>query len=117
MLRYGVQLGDDPAPRYAAVDDAFVPLLVGRGRGDGRGAGRGARRSTVTGAEVSAVTRDARRAAGRAPVQPDRPSRSTARLAGRRGWRTDLRGRSGPPFDETVDLDPWAIATLIVTED
>jgi hypothetical protein len=44
----------------------------------------------------------------------DRPV--TARLAGRRGWRTDLRGRAGDPFEETVALGPWEIATLAVSE-
>jgi alpha-mannosidase len=113
-VRFAVRLGDDPADAYAAVDDAFVPFLVGHAAGGGPAPARGGVLE-IDGAEVSAVARDG---GGRLTVRlfnpTDRPV--TARLAGRRGWRTDLRGRAGDPFEETVALGPWEIATLSLDE-
>jgi mannosylglycerate hydrolase len=110
VLRYGVQLGDDPAAAYAAVDDAFLPLLVTTAPGGGPAPERGSALE-VTGAEVSAVVRDP---GGRLVVRLFNPTPEpvTARVPARRGWRTDLRGRPADPFEETVELGPWAIATV-----
>jgi alpha-mannosidase len=114
VLRYGVQLGDDPGAAYAAVDDAFLPLFVARAAGGGPGPNRGTALE-VTGAEVSAVVRDG---GGRLVVRLFNPTDRTvtARLAGRQGWRTDLRGRATDPFEEAVEMGPWQIATLVVLE-
>jgi mannosylglycerate hydrolase len=115
VLRYGVQLGDDPEAAYAAVDDAFLPLFVARAAGGGPGPDRGSVLD-VSGAEVSAVVRDG---GGQLVVRLFNPTDRavTATLAGRRGWRADLRGRAGDPFEENVELVPWEIATLVVSED
>jgi alpha-mannosidase len=114
VLRYGIRLGDEVADAYAAVDDAFLPLFVAHAPGGGPGPGRGSELE-VTGAEVSAVVRDA---GGGLVVRLFNPTDRaiTARLTGRRGWRTDLRGRATEPFEEAVELGPWEIATLAVSE-
>jgi hypothetical protein len=114
VLHYGVQLGDDPGAAYTAVDDAFLPLFVDRAAGGGPGPNRGTALD-VTGAEVSAVVRDG---GGQLVVRLFNPTDQavTARLEGRRGWQTDLRGRATDPFEEAVELGPWAIATLVVFE-
>ncbi|MET0729363.1 MAG: alpha-mannosidase [Acidimicrobiales bacterium] len=105
--RFAVHLGDrDP---YAVVDDAFLPLLVTRGGGAGaRGAASGHALS-VTGAEVSAIVREA----GQLHVRVVNPSHrtTTVTIEGRRGWLLDLRGRPLTPFDGTFDLAPWQIST------
>jgi alpha-mannosidase len=115
VLRYGVRLGADAGDAYAAVDDAFLPLLVARSGGAGSAPPRGSALE-VTGAEVSAVVRDG---GGQLVVRLFNPTTrpAAARVAGRRGWRTDLRGRPGAPFEDTVMLGPWEIATLVVAED
>lgn len=115
VLRYALTLGDDPVAAYAAADDAFLPLLSAPAPGGGPGDGRG-RALDVTGAEVSAVIREA--GGAQLVVRLFNPTDApvTARLAGRRGWRTDLRGRAGQPFEEAVALGPWEIATLAVHE-
>jgi mannosylglycerate hydrolase len=114
VLRYGVQLGDDPQAAYAAVDDTFLPLFVARAAGGGPGPDRGSVLE-VSGAEVSAVVRDG---GGQLVVRLFNPTDRavTATLAGRQGWRTDLRGRAGEPFEENVALGPWQIETLTVSE-
>jgi alpha-mannosidase len=114
VVRFAVRLGDDPADAYAAVDDAFVPFLVERAAGGGPAPDRGTALE-VAGAEVSAVVRDG---GGRLTVRLFNPTDGavTAHLPGRRGWRTDLRGRAGEPFEGRVELRPWEILTLSVDE-
>jgi mannosylglycerate hydrolase len=107
-LRYAVQVGADVDP-YELVDAAFLPLTVANapGGGDRPDEGQALR---VEGAEVSAL----RRAPGGLELRVFNPSDdpTTVRLDGRRGWTVDLRGRPLEPFEGTVELAPWRIATL-----
>ena len=111
-MRYAVAVGDDVDP-YALVDDAFLPLMVGRARGVGDGPATGAH-LTVTGAPVSSL----RRHDGRLELRVFNPGTDEAevRVAGRDGWQVDLRGTPIAPFHETVTLPPGRIATLALTE-
>ena len=105
-LRYGIAVGDvDP---YALVDDAFLPLDIARAPGIGTAAARGTA-LTVTGAEVSALKREA----GRLELRVFNPSAdpTTVTVEDRQGWLVDLRGRPLAPFEGTFDLGPWEIAT------
>jgi alpha-mannosidase len=106
-VRYALHLGDrDP---YAVVDDAFLPLQLATGEGRGDVADTGQALS-VTGAEVSALLRDAGSLVLRLFNPTDAPT--TATVDGRRGWLVDLRGRPLEPFEGSVDLGPHAIVTL-----
>ena len=117
-LRYGVAVspsgsqsgkhGDDIDP-YALVDDAFLPLDVARAPGIGTAPAHGAALS-VTGAEVSALRREAGRLELRVFNPSDEPT--TVTIEDRTGWLVDLRGRPVHPFEGTVDLAPWRFATL-----
>jgi hypothetical protein len=105
--RFAVHTGGrDP---YAVVDDAFLPLLVTRGGGVGAPGGPTGQALSVTGAEVSAVFREA----GQLHVRVVNPSAepATVTIEGRRGWLLDLRGRPLRPFEGTFELAPWQIAT------
>jgi alpha-mannosidase len=107
---FALHLGDrDP---YAVADDVLVPLLVTRA-GAGSGASEGQALS-VTGAEVSAVVREAGALHVRVFNPSDEPTRVT--IDGRRGWLVDLRGRPQGPFEGAFELEPWAIATVSLTE-
>ncbi len=120
-VRYGLAVG--PADPYALVDDAFLALrLADPAKIRGMAATRPSSGSdassgqalSVRGAEVSSV----RRVAARLEVRVWNPSHqaTTVELAGRSGWLVDLRGAPVAPFIETVALDPWRIATLVVDE-
>jgi mannosylglycerate hydrolase len=94
---------------YALVEDAFVPLLVGRARGGGA-LPEHHQVIAIRGAEVSAVL-------GRGPRPEVRLFNPTAEpatieVAGRSGWICDLGGRSIERFDRRAELGPWRIATL-----
>ncbi|HEX2701494.1 MAG TPA: glycoside hydrolase family 38 C-terminal domain-containing protein [Acidimicrobiales bacterium] len=105
--RYAVHVGEgDP---YALADDAFLPLLVVDAAGGGHRPPTGTGLA-VEGAEVSAV----RRVGGTLEVRVFNPTASptTMHVDGRSGWVVDLRGRPLAPFDGSVQLDPWAFATL-----
>jgi alpha-mannosidase len=102
---FAVHVGDRNP--YELVDDAFLPLLVTR-------AGGGSQPSTgqalaVTGAEVSAVVREA----GGLRVRVFNPTgdATTVTIDGRHGWLLDLRGRPLRPFEASFELGPWQIAT------
>ncbi|HET6953867.1 MAG TPA: glycoside hydrolase family 38 C-terminal domain-containing protein [Acidimicrobiales bacterium] len=124
-LRYAVAVGDDVDP-YALADEVLVPLRTAGGDGASRGAtavpGREAGRDlpavgsglTVTGAEVAAVVREGDGVVVRVFNPTDAPAE--VRVAGRRGWCVDLRGRPLAPFEETVELLPFGIATLALAE-
>ncbi len=102
---FAVHLGDrDP---YALVDAAHLPLLVTR-RSNGSAPASGQALS-VTGAEVSAVVREA----GALHVRVFNPTSAptTVAIDGRRGWLLDLRGRPLCAFEGTFELGPWQIAT------
>ena len=104
---FAVHAGDrDP---FSVVDDAFLPLLVTRGGGsDATGAETGQALS-VTGAEVSAIVREA----GQLRVRVFNPTAepTTVTIDGRHGWLVDLRGRPVAPFEGTFPLAPWQLAT------
>lgn len=106
--------GRDP---YAVADDAFTPLLVSRlpnaGFGDPDAVGR---RLTLTGAELSSLTR---RPDGRLELRVFNPSDSPseATVEGRSGEVTDLGGHpTGERFDGTITLTPHQIITLALDE-
>jgi mannosylglycerate hydrolase len=108
-VRYAIAVGDDVDP-YAAVDDAFLPLMIADGRGDGDRPEEGSMLA-VTGCEVSAVRRVAGGALEIRVFNPtDAPT--TVELGERRGWLVDLRGRPLEPVDGGFPLGPWGIATV-----
>lgn len=110
--RFALHLGGrDP---YAVADDALVPLLVTRGGGSEATAATAGQALSVDGAEVSAIVREA----GVLHVRlfNPRPTPSTVSLEGRQGWLVDLRGRPMEPFEGSVELGPWQIATLAMPE-
>jgi alpha-mannosidase len=105
--RFAVHAGDrDP---YAVADDAFLPLLVTRGGGDDAPGAPDGQALSVSGAEVSAVTREA----GALHVRVFNPSAeaTTVAIEGRHGWLLDLRGRPLEAFEGSFPLGPWQIAT------
>ena len=119
--------GRDP---FAVADDAFLPLIRARTRRGVAGlAGLGtitppiaagavdssADRGTpltVTGAEVSAVTRADGRVSVRVFNPSDAPTQVT--IEGRHGWLVDLRGRTLEPFEGRFELRPHGIATAVL---
>jgi len=105
--RFAVHVGGrDP---YAVADDAFLPLLVTRGGGaDAPGAPDG-QALAVSGAEVSAITREA--GALHVRVFNPSPAATTVAIEGRQGWLLDLRGRPLQAFEGHFELGPWQIAT------
>jgi alpha-mannosidase len=111
-FRFALRAGGEVADAYGAVDDAFLPLLVTRSAGQGDAADAGTA-LTVTGAEVSAV----RREAGQLEVRVFNPTPDavTVRIDGHRGWLVDLRGRSLEPWESSFELGPWRIATAQLT--
>jgi hypothetical protein len=122
--RYAVAVGDvDP---FALADEVLVPLRVaapaGAGRGTTAAAGPAPARDlpatgsalTVTGAEVSAVTREGDALVVRVFNPEDAPV--AVRMEGRRGWLVDLRGRPLLAFEGGFELRPRGIATAVVTD-
>jgi mannosylglycerate hydrolase len=107
-FRYALRPGTDTSRAYEAVDEAFLPFEVTRSSGGGPLPDTGTALS-VTGAEVSAV----RREAGHLVVRVFNPSdqATTVRIDGRRGWLVDLRGGPVEPWEDSFELDPWRIAT------
>lgn len=102
---FTVHVGDrDP---YGLVDDAHLPLLVTRGNNGAQPAAGQA--LSITGAEVSAVVREA----GAIHVRVFNPGAAPTQVTidGRRGWLLDLRGRPIRAFEGTFELAPWQIAT------
>ncbi|MBW3614476.1 MAG: alpha-mannosidase [Actinobacteria bacterium] len=105
-VRYGLHVGEgDP---YRLVDEAFLPLQVVTSAGGGWRPPSGSALE-IDGAQVSAL----RQTSGGLEVRVfnPTPARTTVRVAGRRGWLVDLRGRPLEPFEETFPLGPWRIAT------
>jgi hypothetical protein len=107
--------GRDP---YAVADEAFTPILTARmpraAFGDPEARGQ---RLSVTGAEVSALTR---RPDGRLELRVVNPSPAPAQLtvhdehgAPATGEVTDLRGTAtGDAFEGTATVPPHRIVTL-----
>jgi hypothetical protein len=108
-FRYALLAGDDPTSAYAAVDDAFLPMIVTRAAGGGTRAARGSELS-VQGAVVSSVVRDAGQLIVRVFNPTDRST--TVEITGRHGWLVDLRGRPVEQFHRGFTLEPWRIATV-----
>jgi hypothetical protein len=109
--RFAVHLGGrDP---YAVADDAFLPLLVTRGGGAGAPMPDEGQTLSVSGAEVSAIVREAGQLHVRVFNPSDQPT--TVTIDGRQGWLIDLRGRPVAAFEGTFDLAPWQIATAALT--
>jgi alpha-mannosidase len=105
--RFAIHVGGrDP---YAVADDALLALLVTRGGGSGAAGASEGQALSVTGAEVSAITREAGQLLVR--VFNPTPDPVTATIDGRRGWLLDLRGRPLQPFESRFELQPWQIAT------
>ena len=106
----------DPAvDPYAMADEVLIPLRLARVPGGGpitddRGAGL-----IVEGAEVSALRRE--RGAVTVRAFNPTPAPSTMMIEGGRGWIEDLRGRPLAPFDGTMELGPWQIATVRLDAD
>jgi hypothetical protein len=111
-VRYGVQVGADADP-YALVDDAFLPLHVVAAPGGGDRDDEG-QELAVEGAQVSAL----RRAPGGLELRVFNPSDepTEVRIAARRGWLVDLRGRPLEPFEAGFTLPPWRIATARIDD-
>lgn len=108
-VRLALHVGDRSP--YAVVDDAFLPMAVTRaGHGDGS---RDGRALEVSGAEVSAVVRDAQGAVQVRVFNPS-PHPTTVLLPDRQGALVDLRGRIVGGFDESFPLRPWGIATAVL---
>jgi alpha-mannosidase len=112
-FRYAVSVDPDADP-YALVDDVFLPLDVTSGVAHGDRTARGAA-LTVTGAEVSALRRDASGALELRVFNP-RAEATTVVVEGHAGWLVDLRGRPLEPFDGEFPLRAWGIATARLAE-
>jgi alpha-mannosidase len=108
---FALHLGDRSP--YDVADDVLVPLMSTRA-GGGTGPAEG-QALAVSGAEVSAVVREAGRLHVRVFNPTDAPTQ--VRIAGRRGWLVDLRGRPVAPFEGGFGLEPWAIATAALAEE
>ncbi|MEO7573964.1 MAG: alpha-mannosidase [Acidimicrobiales bacterium] len=110
--RFALHVGGREA--YAVADDAFLPLLVTRGGGTTASGAAAGQALSVTGAEVSAIVRDA----GALHVRLFNPTAepATVTLDGRQGWLVDLRGRPLRPFEGSVELGPRQIATVVLAE-
>jgi alpha-mannosidase len=107
-LRYAITTAAiDP---YAAVDDAFLPLLVATGTGVGTRPSRH-QALAVDGAEVASV----RRVGGQLTVRLFNPH-PTPRVVSvdRAGWSVDLRGRPVEAVDGPFTMRPAQITTLVL---
>jgi hypothetical protein len=95
---------------YEVADELSVPLQVTRGGGPSAGGPATGQALSITGAEVSAIVREA----GQLLVRVFNPSAqpATVTIDGRDGWLVDLRGRSMQPFEGSFDLTPWQIVTV-----
>jgi glycosyl hydrolase family 38 len=104
--RYALALHDsDP---WALADQAWTPMLVGRGSGTGTLPPTGSRLS-VEGAEVSALYRRE----GHLEIRVFNPSdrEAAVRIPGHTGWLVDLRGGELQRWEQGFPLGPWVIAT------
>ncbi len=97
---------DDP---YALADDVLLPLETVSSLAGGTRPASG-HELAVHGAQVSAL----HRVAGVLEVRVFNPTADVAvvSFAGRSGWLVDLRGYPLRPFEATIELGPFAIATV-----
>ena len=107
--RYAVSVDPSIDP-YAMADEVLVPLTTVRAGGGGAVTATGGQGLSIEGAEVSALVRDGTGLLLRLFNPSD--TAAVAQVAGRSGWVVDLRGRPLRPFEGTVSLRPWEIATL-----
>jgi hypothetical protein len=124
--RYAVAVGGDVDP-YALADEVLVPLRVASAAAD-RGpnptpaaaivpadlpaTGSGL---DVEGAVVSSVVRQGDGLVVRVFNPAD--TETVVRVAGRRGWLVDLRGRPVEPFEGSFPLRAGGIATVALSPD
>jgi alpha-mannosidase len=110
-VRYGISIEPDADP-YTVADELTLPLYSTRATGtDASGATTGQALDVDLGrAQVSSL----RRHAGALELRVFNPTAeaTTVSLGERTGWLVDLRGRPVAPFEGTVELAPWRIATL-----
>jgi len=101
---------------YGAADAFGVPLERTRGGGLGGARPRTGYALRVEGAEVSAVLRAAGGLVVRVVRTDPVPGAVTVEHDGApaTGWLVDLQGRPVEPFEQTITLRPWQIATLLV---
>jgi mannosylglycerate hydrolase len=105
-FRYALAVGcDDP---YGLADDVLLPLETVSSLGGGTRPASG-HELAVHGAQVSAL----HRVAGVLEVRVFNPTAepTVVSFAGRSGWLVDLRGYPLRPFEATIELAPFAIAT------
>jgi mannosylglycerate hydrolase len=111
-------LGDwQDARLHDAADELLVPLERVRAGGvDGAARPPAGRALRVEGSEVSALLRVAGWVVLRVFNASPEPSTATVEHDGApaRGWRINLLGRTEGPFEGSVALRPWEIATLRV---
>ena len=106
-LRYALAFGDvDP---WALADDVLLPLEVVTSWGGGLRPAEGSA-LRVSGAEVSAVRREAGVLEVRVFNPDDEPA--TVTWGDRSGWQVDLRGRPVEPFQGSFELRAHGIATV-----
>jgi mannosylglycerate hydrolase len=105
-MHYALAL--DVLDPYALADDVLSPLEVVNAVGGGT---RGATGSaiSVTGAELSALRRDAGVLELR--VFNPHPNPTIVTIEGHSGWLVDLRGYPESPFEGSFELRPFGIAT------
>ncbi|HUA95582.1 MAG TPA: hypothetical protein VMB82_08630, partial [Acidimicrobiales bacterium] len=109
--RYALAVGvTDP---YRLADEVLLPLETVGSLGGGRRAASGSLLE-VTGAEVSAVRRQAGALEIRVFNPTDRPT--TVNLGERSAWLVDLRGGPETAVHGSFELRPFGIATLRVDE-
>jgi alpha-mannosidase len=95
---------------FEVADDLSLPLQVSRGGGASATGPLTGQALSITGAEVSAVVREAGQLLVR--VFNPSPEPTTVTIDGLNGWLIDLRGRSMQPFEGSFDLTPWQIVTV-----
>lgn len=95
---------------YEVVDDALLPLQVTRGGGTGATGARSGQALSITGAEVSAVVREAGQLVVR--VFNPSPEPTIVSIGERTGWVVDLRGRPLEQVEGSFELAPWAVRTV-----
>jgi hypothetical protein len=105
-MHYALAL--DVLDPYALADDVLSPLEVVNAVGGGTRGATGSALS-VTGAELSALRRDAGVLELR--VFNPHPNPTIVTIEGRSGWLVDLRGYPESPFEGSFELRPFGIAT------
>jgi mannosylglycerate hydrolase len=105
-FHYALAVGCDDA--YALADDVLLPLETVSSLGGGSREASG-HELAVHGAQVSAL----HRVGGVLEVRVFNPTAqpTVVSFAGRSGWLVDLRGYPLRPFEATIELGPFGIAT------